>query len=305
MANALYTNGFVFGSDPEYVFRLLSPESGLVFVRVSINTVSPALSKMHWGVEPEEVRSQLAGLARLLQARNQLAPSYENKPVPSVQVSTIIDRRNVDDLLGVCQAVAQIFKDNRREAGAEDRFIVRPMTFHGRPQYSSHDHPESVVRRVVDICGEGGPGRQVLREAGLDLFMGFGLPLVETGVVPSYSALIEHAYAQRDVSLASGLFLVIGPSGNVHLSTEHNCDDKWSFGNLVTGSVAEIYRGEARRRLLSLVNAHRWGPDVAQPTSRTARLDRVAVAVRDGILTDEDIASIQRISLGSHALILD
>src|SRR5207248_2525849 len=41
MVNALYTNGFVFGYDPAYVFRLMSPESGLVFVRVSINTVSP------------------------------------------------------------------------------------------------------------------------------------------------------------------------------------------------------------------------------------------------------------------------
>jgi uncharacterized Fe-S cluster-containing radical SAM superfamily protein len=305
MANALYTNGFVFGTDPEYVHRLLSTESGLVFVRMSINAVSPRLTKIHWGVDPEEVRPQLGGLARLLQARNRLKPSYGGKPVPSIQVSTIIDRRNVDDLLGVCETVARIFGENRREAGGEDRFIVRPMTFHGRPLYSAHDHPEHVIQRVLEVCGANGAGRQVLRDAGVEVFMGFGLPQIESGAVPSYAALIESAYAGRGVSLASGLFLVVGPSGRVYLSTEHNCDDNWSFGNLLKGSVADIYRSEARHRLLALVNSHRWGPDVAQPTSRTARLDRVAVAVRDGLLSDEDISYIRQVSVESHPLILD
>ena len=66
MLNALYTNGFALGSDPGYAEALLEPSSGLVFVRVSINTVSPAITKFHWGVNAESVRPQLTGLQRLL-----------------------------------------------------------------------------------------------------------------------------------------------------------------------------------------------------------------------------------------------
>ncbi len=142
--------------------------------------------------------------------------------------------------------------------------IVRPVTFRGRPVYSSHDHPESVIQRIIEVCGAKGRARKVLNDAGVDLFMGFGLPELETGSVSSYSELIENAYADRGVSLAAGLFLIVGPNGNVYLSTEHNCDDAWSFGNLLKQSVAEIYRGRARARLLELVNARNWGPDVAQ-----------------------------------------
>jgi len=73
-----------------------------------------------------------------------------------------------------------------------------------------NDHPEEVIRRIVEVCGNDGPGRQVLRDAGVELFMGFGLPRIEAGTVPSYSANIESVYKERDVSLAAGLFLVIG-----------------------------------------------------------------------------------------------
>ena len=305
MVNALYTNGFVLGRDPDYADRLLNPNSGLVFVRVSINAVSPAVVKTHWGIAPEEVRPQLRGLAQLLEARNRLSHSLTQQQLPSIQVSTIIDRNNADDLLGICQTVASIFKDHRRVSGVEDRFIVRPMTFHGRPLYSAHDHAEQVIQHIIDVCGANGPGRQALCEAGVDTFMGFGLPQVETGAVSSFSALVQDTYAERDISLAAGLFLIVGPGGDVHLSTEHNCDAKWSMGNLVKQSVSEIYGGDARRRLLALANSHRWGPDVAQPTSRTARLDRVAKAVRDGLLTGQDIECIRQVSLNSHPLLLD
>lgn len=307
IVNALYSNGFVLGLDPNYAYRLLAPEHGLVFVRVSINAVTPDVVKRHWGVEPEEVYPQLVGLARLLEARNRLLPLYREKQmvVPSIQVSTIIDRQNVNDLPAICETVATIFAQHRKVHGDEDRCIVRPMTYHGRPRYSSHDHTEEVIHRIIEVCGTKGHGKQVLANAGVDLFMGFGLPLIETGVVPNYSALIESTYAERDVSLATGMFLIVGPSGAVYLSTETNTQEKWSFGNLKEQSVEEIYRSERRVQLLHYVNSHRWGPDVAQPTSRTARLDRIAKAVRDRVLTDEDIEQIRQISLTSHSLILD
>ncbi len=54
MVNAVYTNGFVLGSETGYAEHLLSPENSIVFARVSVNAVSPKLVKIHWGVEPEQ-----------------------------------------------------------------------------------------------------------------------------------------------------------------------------------------------------------------------------------------------------------
>ena len=78
--------------------------------------------------------------------------------------------------------------------------IVRPMTFHGRPVYSSEDHPESVIQRIIEVCGGNGVGRKLLKAAGVELYMGFGLTRLEAHSVSSYSELIENAYAGRDVS---------------------------------------------------------------------------------------------------------
>src|SRR5262249_30386347 len=156
--------------------------------------------------------------------------------------------------------------------------------YHGRPRYSAHDHPDWVIRRVIEVCGAGGPGERALRSAGAELFLGFGLDAVAGGRVSTYSAVIEETYAKRDISLATGLFLIVGPSGWVHASTEHNCDPAWSFGDLRVQSVEEIYRSSQRREFLEYLNANRWGPTVAQATSRTARLDRIAAAVHDGVL---------------------
>src|ERR1051325_1156587 len=304
IANGLYTNGFVLGTDPAYARRLLEPERNLAFVRVSINTATARTAKLHWGVEASEVAPQLAGLARLLEARNDLGPAYGPGAIPSIQVSTIIDRNNVGDLPAICSTVAQIFGRHRRIEGVEDRMIVRPMTFH-RPRYSSHDHSDAVIRQIIGVCGTSGIGRQALSAAGVDLFLGFGLQAVEMGTAPDYSTVIESIYAARGVSLATGLFLTIGPSGAVYSSTERNTDNRWTIGDLRTQTVEEIYGGERRRRLLDRLNEARWGPDVAQATSRTERLDRIAAAIRDGVVSDDDVRDIGKIASTSHRLILD
>lgn len=305
ITNALYTNGFVLGSDAAYAPQLLAPSRQMAFVRISINSVTPRVTQLHWGVDPDEVAHQLTGLARLLDARNAIASEYEAGRLPSVQVSTVVDKQNVDDLEGICETVARIFREHRTVAGPEDRLIVRPMTYHGRPVYSAHDHPDWVIQKTIAACGSGSLGRSLLAAAGVPLFLGFGLDAIERGTAASYPALIEDTYARRTVSLATGLFLIVGPSGSVHASTEHNCDVAWSFGNLRSQTIEEIYVSRQRREMLEYLNANHWGPSVAQATSRTERLDRIALAVRDGVLVDGDIDLIRAIALDGHSLILD
>jgi len=89
------------------------------------------------------------------------------------------------------------------------------------------------------------------------------------------------------------------------LSTEYNCNPDWALGNLKTQSVAKVYKSQRRREVLERMNSLHWGATVSQPTSRTARLDRIARAIINGELSDSEIEAIQQVSLESHPLLLD
>lgn len=308
MANGIYTNGFRLGWDDTFAEQLMSPATGLVFVRMSINALSPERAKQHWGIDVQEVRQQLVGLAKLFQARQRWFVEYQTRGqrLPSIQISTIVDRHSVGDLPLICSTVAEIVAAHRTCAGEEDVMIIRPLTIHGRKKgYSLHDHDESVIREIITVCGSHGDGRRQIADAGMMLYLGFGLSAVESGTVSSYSALLEQEYAQRDISWANGLFLTVGPDSSVFLSTEYNCSPGWELGNLKTQSVAEVYKSKRRREVLEQMNSAHWSAAVSQPTARTARLDRIARAIINGQISDAEIESIRLASLNSHSLILD
>ena len=137
------------------------------------------------------------------------------------------------------------------------------------------------------------------------LFLGFGLDRVEMGDIPGHGELIRREYEQRDTCWAHGLFLTVGPDGSVYPCMELNCDRRWVLGNLKWQSVEEVYRSSRRMEFLEMANHCRWGAELFHPHSRTARLDRIARAVRTGELTDNDIERICELSQGSHPLILN
>ena len=64
------------------------------------------------------------------------------------------------------------------------------------------------------------------------------------------------------------------------------------MGNLLEESVDQIFRGRRRAELISYMNSRAWDASVAQPTSRTARLDRIARAIMHGELGDAEIEAI-------------
>jgi MoaA/NifB/PqqE/SkfB family radical SAM enzyme len=308
MDNGLYTNGIMLGLKPELADQLLSPETGMVFVRVSINALSPKAVRAHWGVEdPNEVLVQLRGLEELFVAREKLAPRFaaRDERIPSIQISTVIDHNNVDDLRTICETVADTFRRCCKTRGPEDVMIVRPIVIHRPTGFSDHDHEPKVIQHILQVCGKGGEGRVVLEEAGVPLFLGFGLDLVEAGIVPSYAELIRTEYRQRDVCWAQGLFLTVGPDGSVYPCMEMNCIPRWVLGNLKTQSVEEVYRSQRRVDFLEMASRSRWGPQLFHPHSRTARLDQIAKAIRQHALTDEDITAIRKQCKSSHALLLN
>jgi len=301
----IYTNALRAGIECQLAEEILSPEISLAFVRVSVNALSPRAVELHWGIQASEIQHQIRGLQNFLEARGRLFTEY--KRVPSIQVSTIIDKNNVDDLDLICETLAGIVGNYPDSRGPEDVMIVRPLTIHGRSEYSCGDHRDWVIDRIIEVCGANGGGRRKLERAGMRVFLGFGLNRVESGEFTSYSDLIAHEYAQRDIDYANGLFLTVGSDARVFLSTEYNCDQgsDWVIGDLKTQNVSEIYQSARRKEILERCNAERWGPRVSQPTARTARLNRIARAVMDGQLSRDDIAKIRSLSLTSHRLILD
>jgi MoaA/NifB/PqqE/SkfB family radical SAM enzyme len=307
MVNGLYTNGVLIGLCPGMAEELLDPAAALVFARVSVNAVSDGAIKKHWGAVPQAVRPQFEGLRRLLLTRARLWRQYAatGRPIPSIQVSTIIDRHNVEDLLLICETVADTFAEFRDQLLSDDVIVVRPLTLHGREEYSHQEHDEAVVRHILEVCGKEGSGRRRTEQAGLQLHLGFGLDRLESGEAGSYSELIAREYSQRDYSWANGVFLTVGPDGSVFPSTEYNCNAEWSLGNLRTQSVREIYQSPRRRQVLRLFYSCRWGPKLSQATARTARLDRIARALQAGEITDEDIEGVRRASTESIPMLLD
>jgi MoaA/NifB/PqqE/SkfB family radical SAM enzyme len=309
MENGLYTNGFRLGIEKELANNLLAPPQGLVFVRVSVNAVSPRAFFQHWGRTVELAELQFSGLSALFKARDAHLGAYQlsGRHLPSIQISTIVNHQNVSDLPELCEALAHLIAKNRHIAGPEDVMVLRPMTVHGRVAgYSSHDHDEvAVIRRVIECCGPGSPGALALGAVGVRVFLGFGLDAVASGKAQSYSGLIEREYAQRGAAPAAGLFLTVGQDGSIYPSTEHNCDSDWVIGNLRKESVQEVYRGERRKRVLELLNGRNWGPSVSQPTARTNRLDRIARAVQAAQLDDDMIAAIASVARAAHKLLLD
>jgi uncharacterized Fe-S cluster-containing radical SAM superfamily protein len=309
MLNCLYTNGLRLGHDSNFVEELLAPDTNMVFVRVSVNTVSEEATPLHWGIGLDELRAQFMGLEHLFSVREKRWASLadDGARVPSIQVSTIIDKNNAIDALGICQEVARIAGKYPACRGHEDVMVVRPLTIHGRTAYSLHDHDEQVVQQIISVCGQNGDGRKLVESANFRLFQGFGLDRVESGTVQSYSEVVEAEYRQRDVCWSNGVFLTVGPGGIVYLSTSHNCDrdPKWALGDLRTQSVAEVYQGKRRREIVEYANNLRWGPQVEQPTARTNRLDRIARAMMTGELNDGEIEAIRMASLQSHNLLLD
>jgi len=308
MANALYTNAFLIGTETGLAERLLAPEAGMVFVRVSVNAVSPLAVRQHWGMkDSEEVLTQLDGVSKLLSARERLIERYAalGRPIPSIQISTIIDRKNVGDLRAVCRAVANVFSQHSSVRANEDVMVVRPLTIHRGPEFSFHDHDEAVIQQILAMCGATGEGRADLEETGLRLFLGFGLDLLAAGRFEKYSNVISSEYEHRDRCWAHGLFLTVGPDATVYPCTEMNCNPKYALGNLQSQSVEEIFRGGARARFLAEAESCRWGPRLFQPFSRTARLDAIARAIQSGEISDTDIQAIRLASLNEHSLLLN
>ncbi len=307
MANGLYTNGIQTGFYPALAELFAAPENKMDFVRVSLNALSPHTVKKFSGISPKMAEKSLLGLKALLQARTRYLPEYYllNVRPPSIQVSVITDERNVDDLPLICSRTAELMNDySATYHGKEDNFVVRPLTRHCRKNYSTKDHEDSVIKKILTHCGTNGQCRKIIENAGMKTALGFGLDLIEQWVYSTYEDIIRAEYKRRDLCWSNGLFLTAGPDAGVYSCCDRNCYPAWSVGNLKNQSVEEIYRSEKRKKLLDRIHKHSCNHTVCEATCRTGRLNGIARALMSGELTDKHIEFIRNISLKNPGCLL-
>ncbi len=305
MVNGLYTNGIQLGIHGGPASAILQPDNDMAFVRVSLNFARPETGRRFSGATEQDIEAQYKGLATLYAVRDALRPTYQaqGKRCPAIQVSVVCDQCNVDDLPEISARVAAIASD-RTCHDPQDHFVVRPLTKHCRQSYSTEDHTDAVIASILRACGSNGAGRRALQQAGIQVYLGFGLNRVGVGAVQRYADVQNCEYESRDRCWANGLFLSGGPNGNAHLCTDRNCDPSWAIGNLLTQTVDEIYHSPARRALLERVHSCRCGPAVCEATRRTPRLNRIARALMSGELTDAMVQEIRRRSAADRQLLL-
>jgi len=300
--NGLYSNGINLGVHERWLpAALLDPRNNMVFARLSLNFASPEVGRVFSEASPEDIEAQFRGLQSLFAARRALLERYPLDHVPSLQVSVICNRQNVQDLPRVFEMVTGIVaaQDYHHR---NDAIVVRPLTMHCGI-YSFSDHEDWVIQDILKSCGCSASPRRRLEEAGMNVRLGFGLERVETEGV-AYGDLNREEYAGRDCCWANGLFLTVGPDAKVHLCTDRNCYPSWAVGDLKTHTVAQIYHSPERRALLDKVHSYCLGPEVCEPTCRAVRLNRVAKAIQSGELTDADIKEIRCRSAGERPLLL-
>ena len=68
----------------------------------------------------------------------------------------------------------------------------------------------------------------------------------------------------------------------------------WVIGNLTREDVRSVYRGKQREDFLRRASDLRYGPELFQPFGRSVRLGRIAKAVHQLVLVDEDLEAIRK-----------
>ncbi len=301
LAQMLYTNGIQLGVHPDLARELLSPLSGLHYLRISINAVGEEVAKAFSGATAEDVRAQIQGLANCLAAR---ADHVYPGPRPAVRVSMVVDHRNVDDIPNVAAAVADTYRQFAGGRHPLDHFLVRPLTHHGRETYALKDHEAELCTQILGRLGRNGDMRGTLQNAGVSVALGYGLADIDRGDVSNHEEWVGTQYAGCGRCWANGLFLTVGPDATAYLCVDRNCDPDYAIGNLRDQSVEQVYDSPARRRLLDRVHAGVCGPTVCPPTCRARRLNAIADRAHRGGVSQRDLAHVRNLASDTPPLLL-
>lgn len=229
----IFTNGSIFKPDQA---RTLF-EAGFVFVRVSLNAVTPEVHQRHHDYDPrlphvDRVVENVEMLARL---------RAENISGTTLGISLVVDRGNVGDLLPTAEFLARTCTGT--PAGIIDYVLVRPAFPMVGVEIDVDEESAALFRLQT---GEGTPFRRVLADAGIAL------------VMPAASVTEVEAIPEDDQGcLAAGWFGEVTPAGDMLPCSDLYGDPEFLIGNLGREPIDRIWSGQQRATVLEKVRVTR------------------------------------------------
>ncbi|MCC9707164.1 radical SAM protein [Streptomyces sp. MNU76] len=233
LSQCLFTNGSLLS--PRRVDALF--DANLVFIRVSLNAVSPDVHQVHHDYDPRRGYAD-----RVLENLRALAETGARRRSSTlVGVSIVVDERNLGDLELTAEHLCHLAE--RYGPGAVSYAIFRPaFPFHT----AQLDVRSDTVERFLGAIGPDAPWHRRMREAGIDV------------VIPEQS-VPENTVAPADLPvrddlgcLAAGWFGEVTPNGDMVLCSDQYGNPDYFIGNVASSSIGELWSGDGRRTALKL-----------------------------------------------------
>jgi len=248
----IFTNGSLLKPDQARTLY----DAGLVFIRVSLNAVTPEVHQRHHDYDPRRPYAErvLRNLEMLAELR------AEGRSRTLLGVSVVVDQRNVSDLRRTAQFLAAASGGQKR--GRIDYVMVRPaFPLTG----AAVDLPESVVAEFMRETAPGSELRRLLADAGIELV------IPERSVASGESERIP----EDDIGcLAAGWFGEITPSGDMLPCSDLYGDPDYVIGNLEHDSVNSIWSSPRRGIVLEKIRAERCASVRCPSNGRGYHLNR-------------------------------
>ena len=247
----LFTNGSLFR--PDQAASLF--DSHLVFIRLSLNAVTPEIHQRHHDYDPRRrhgrrVLDNLGLLARL---------RAEDRSPTLVGVSIVVDRGNVDDIVPTARYLSGLCTGGR--PGRIDYVIMRTAF----PLVGAQiDVDQVTVDTFLREAALGSETRRLLEDAGIEV------------VIPDASVGVADAMPADDLGcLAAGWFGEVTPSGDMLPCSDLYGDPSFYIGNIAEDSLGDIWAGERRRAVLDQVRMKRCPSRRCPSNGRGHHLNRV------------------------------
>jgi radical SAM protein with 4Fe4S-binding SPASM domain len=247
----IFTNGSLLNrAHAETLF-----DAGLVFVRVSLNSVSPDVHQRQ-----HDYDSRLPYARRVVDNLDMLAEiRSQRRSRTLLGVSVVVDDSNIADLPAVMDLLATI--SSRHGPGAIDYLMLRPafplagahidVAGETRTQFLEHVRPGSPLRLSAERC---------------DIRV----------IAPEASMNEPTAIAADDLGcLAAGWFGEVTPSGDMLPCSDLYGDPEHFIGNLADSSLTELWDGPRRDHVLKEVRNRQCASTRCPANGRGHHLNRV------------------------------
>lgn len=162
---------------------------------------------------------------------------YQSKTL--LGVSLVVDERNIDDSVVACKLLSSI---NAKCENAIDYVIIRPAMQYSFFKDNVVNLNDNTKIKYLNTIHE--KLKQVLDSA--------NIPIIT--IKDSFQNPPDDSFYDNTDCLAYGLFSQVRCNGDIQLCSDSYGDNKYTIGNLLNESIADIWKSERRKNVLNEIN---------------------------------------------------